>query len=53
MTLAHRRPKTLPLAEIESLSRDGDAAIIAVYATGGYAYPQIAEYFGVHFMTVG
>jgi len=51
--LAQRRPKPLPLAEIEKRSPDRDAAIIAAYATGGYSYQQIAEYFGVHFTTVG
>ena len=51
--LAQRRPKPPPLAEIEKRSPDRDAAIIAAYATGGYSYQQIAEYFGVHFTTVG
>jgi len=51
--LAQRRPKPPPLAEIEKRSPDRDAAIIAAYATGGYSYQQIADYFGVHFTTVG
>jgi len=51
--LAQRRPKPPPLAEIESRSPDRDAAIIAAYATGGYSYPQIADYFGMHFTSVG
>ena len=51
--VAQRRPKPPPLAEIENRSPDRDAAIIAAYATGGYSYPQIADYFGVHFTTVG
>jgi len=33
--------------------RDRDAAIKAAYATGAYAYQQIAEHFGIHFTTVG
>lgn len=51
--LAQRRPKPPSLAEIENLSPDRDAAIITAYATGGYSYQQIADYFGVHFTTVG
>jgi REP element-mobilizing transposase RayT len=51
--LAQRRPKPPPLAEIEKRSPDRDTAIIAAYATGGYSYQQIADYFGVHFTTVG
>jgi len=51
--LAQRRPKPPLLAEIEKRAPDRDAAIIAAYSTGGYSYPQIADYFGVHFTTVG
>src|SRR3989338_2235197 len=51
--LAQRRPKPPPFPEIESRSPDRDTAIIAAYATGGYSYQQIADYFGVHFTTVG
>ena len=51
--LAQRRPKPPTLAQIEMKSPDRDTAIIAAYATGGYSYPQIADYFGVHFTTVG
>jgi putative transposase len=32
---------------------DKNAAIIAAHATGGYSYQQIAEYFGMHFTSVG
>ncbi|MBI5626428.1 MAG: transposase [Nitrosomonadales bacterium] len=51
--LAQRRPMPLPLTEIENRSPDKNAAIIAAYATGGYSYQQLADYFGVHFTTVG
>lgn len=51
--LAQRRPKPPPLAEIEKRAKDRDAAIIAAYATGGYSYQQLADYFGLHFTTVG
>lgn len=51
--LAQRRPKPLPLAEIANRAPDRNAAIVAAHATGGYSYQQIADYFGVHFTTVG
>ncbi|MDX1251082.1 MAG: hypothetical protein IDH49_02270 [Gammaproteobacteria bacterium] len=41
------------MAEIEKRSSGGDAAIVAAYATRGYSYQQIVDYFGVHFTTVG
>ena len=50
---AQRRPKPPPLAQIEKRSPDRDAAIVAAYATGGYSYQQLADYFGVHFTTAG
>jgi hypothetical protein len=51
--LAQRRPPPPPLAEIESRTRGRNAAIVAAYATGGYSYQEIADYFGLHFTTVG
>lgn len=51
--IAQRRPPPPPLAEIERNSQDRNAAIVAAYATGGYSYQQLADYFGVHFTTVG
>ena len=51
--LAQRRPKPPSLEQIENRSPDRDVAIVAAYATGGYSYQQIADYFGVHFTTVG
>ena len=50
---AQRRPKPPPLAQIEKRAPDRNAAIVAAYATGGYSYQQLADYFGVHFTTVG
>jgi hypothetical protein len=41
------------LTEIESRAPDRNATIVAAYATGGYSYQQLADYFGVHFTTVG
>lgn len=51
--LVQRRPQPPPLAQIEKRSPDRDTAIVAAYATGGYSYQQLANYFGVHFTTVG
>ena len=51
--LAQRRPKPTPLVEIENISPDRNAAIIAAHATGGYSYQKIGDYFGIHFSTVG
>jgi len=51
--IAQRRPPPRPLSEFESRSQGRNAAIIAAYMTGGYSYQQIADYFGVHFTTVG
>jgi len=51
--LAQRRPPPPSLTEIESRAADRNAAIVAAYATGGYSYLQLADYFGLHFTTVG
>lgn len=51
--LAQRRPRPPPLAEIESHAPDRNSAIRAAYATGGYSYQVLADYFGIHFSTVG
>lgn len=51
--IAQRRPPPRPLSEIERIAPDRNDAILAAYATGGYSYQQIADYFGVHFTTVG
>lgn len=50
---AQRRPPAPPLAEIAASHRYRDLAMIAAHATGEYSYQQIADYFGVHFTTVG
>lgn len=51
--LAQRRSKPPPLAEIAKRAPDRNAAIVAAHATGAYSYQQIADYFDVHFTTVG
>jgi hypothetical protein len=50
---AQRRPRPPSLSSIVRKYRDRDTAMVAAYATGGYSYQQIADYFGVHFTTVG
>ena len=50
---AQRRPPPPALAEIERRAKDRNAAIVAAYATGGYSYQQLADYFRLHFTTVG
>jgi len=50
---AQRRPLPLPLEEIERHAQGRNAAIVEAHATGGYSYQQLADYFGVHFTTVG
>lgn len=50
---AQRRPPATPLVEIARKEASREAAIVAAYATGAYSYQDIAEYFGVHFTTVG
>ena len=51
--LAQRRRLPPSLAEIERQTPERNAAIIAAYATGGYSYQQLADYFGIYFTTVG
>ena len=48
-----RRPPPPSLAQIDKCEPDRNAAIRVAYATGAYSYQQIAEYFGLHFTTVG
>jgi hypothetical protein len=48
-----QRPLAPALEEIGRSYSNRDRGIRAAYKTGGYSYQQIAEYFGVHFTTVG
>ena len=50
---AQRRSPPPPLSEIERRAANRNTAIVMAYATGGYSYQAIADYFGVHFTTVG
>jgi len=48
-----QRPPAPPLDVIRAKYRRRDQGIVAAYRTKEYSYKQIAEYFGVHFTTVG
>lgn len=50
---AQRRTPPPSLETISTRHRSRDAAIIAAHATGGYSYQRIAEYFDMHFTSVG
>ena len=46
-------PPAKSLQEIAAMHESRNAAIVAAYQTGVYSYSQIAEYFNMHFTTVG
>jgi predicted DNA-binding protein YlxM (UPF0122 family) len=50
---AQRRPPAPKLSEIVENNEIRNQAIIEAYATGEYSYQQIADYFNLHFTTVG
>ncbi|MEW6560279.1 MAG: transposase [Pseudomonadota bacterium] len=50
---AQRRVPPEPLADIAARHPHRDEAIAAAHATGHYSYTQLADFFGVHFTTVG
>jgi hypothetical protein len=50
---AQRRPPPPPLEELASRYPDRNQAIAAAYATGEYSYQQIADFYGLHFTTIG
>ncbi len=50
---AQRRPPPPPLAVLAVENANRDEVIVAAYATGEYSYQEIAEFFGLHFTTVG
>lgn len=51
--VAHRRAPPLSLQQIASDAPDRNTAIATAYATGAYSYQEIADYYGIHFTTVG
>jgi putative transposase len=48
-----RRTPPPTLERIREAAESRDAAIVAAHATGAYSYGEIAEFFGLHFTTVG
>jgi putative transposase len=42
-----------PLSDYEQQSKGRNDAIIKAYASGGYSYQEIGDYFGLHFTRVG
>ncbi len=48
-----RRPPAPRLAVLAAENTNRDETIVAAYATGEYSYQEIAEFFGLHFTTVG
>lgn len=50
---AQRHPPAPSLQAIEKAHDSRDHAIVAAYATGEYSYQQIADFFNLHFTTVG
>lgn len=50
---AQRRPPAPSLATIAQSHDTRNQAIMAAYATGDYSYQQLAEFFRLHFTTVG
>lgn len=48
-----RQQPAPPLAKIARTYDNRDDAMVAAHATGEYSYQQIADFFGVHFTTVG
>lgn len=51
--VAHRRTPPLSLQQIASNVPDRNTAILMAYAAGAYCYQEIADFYGVHFTTVG
>jgi putative transposase len=50
---AQRRPPAPPLDALVLQYANRNEAIVAAYATGAYSYQQIADFYGVHFTTIG
>lgn len=49
---ARRRPEPASLADLGGRFADGDCAIAAACASGGYTMKEIGEYFGLHYSRV-
>jgi hypothetical protein len=52
LSIAHKRSMALSLAEYEAQSENRNEAMATAYQSGAYTMTEIADYFGVHYMTV-
>ena len=50
---AQKRPPAPALERLASSYKSRNEGIVAAYATGEYSYQQIADFYGLHFTTVG
>ncbi|MEO5343692.1 MAG: transposase [Gammaproteobacteria bacterium SHHR-1] len=50
---AQKSRPAVSLDQLASLHDSRNDAIVAAYATGAYSYQQLADFFGLHFTTVG
>lgn len=50
---AQSRPPAPPLEVLASRMVSRDEVIVTAYATGSYSYQEIADYYGLHFTTIG
>ena len=50
---AQKRPPALPLEALTSKYENRNQGIVAAYATGETSYQQIADFYGLHFATIG
>ena len=48
-----KRTKAHSIAHYENINTTRDEAIVEAYASGAYSYQALAEYFGLHFTTIG
>jgi len=50
---AQRRGIPKSLSRYEKAAKSRNEAIVSAYASGGYSYQQIGDYFGLHFTRIG
>ena len=50
---AQRRAPALPLVEYQKAHNTRNEAIVSAYSTGEYSYQALADFFNLHFTTVG
>ncbi len=50
---AQTRPPAQPLGEINKRYKSRNESIVAAHESGDYSYQQIADFYGLHFTTVG